>query len=174
MPRYEIFDEHGFNNLGILGSEDWLEINRLQIAALFGEVAALVKNIGNAAAHAGGKISPAGSEHQDQAPGHVFAAVVADSFDHSSRSGIAHRKALASTSIEERFAAGGAIESNVADQNIFLGSESGPARRIHYQPSTGQTLADVIVGLAFGRERASLGQKRAQALPRRSFELNPN
>src|SRR3981189_693414 len=163
MPRYEIFDEHGFNNLGILGSEDWLEINRLQIAALFGEVAALVKNIGNAAAHAGGKISPAGSEHQHQAPGHVFATVVADSFDHSSRSGIANRKALASNPVEKRFAAGGSVKGHIANQNIFLGSESGPARRIHHQPSAGQTLADVIVGLAFERERDSLGQKRAQA-----------
>src|SRR6266852_7128150 len=172
MPRHEIFDEHGFNNLGILRFKNWLEIDRFQIAALFGEVAALVKNVGDATAHAGGKISATGSERQNQAPGHVFATVIADSFDYSGSSGVADGKALASNPVKKRFAAGCAVEGNVADQNIFLGGESGSAGRIHHQPSTGQTLADVIVGLAFERKRDSLRQERAQALPRRSFELN--
>src|SRR6266852_3195650 len=174
MPRHEILDEYGFHNLGILRFENWLEIDRVQIATLFGEVTALVENVSHAATHASGKISAAGSEHQYQAPGHVFATMDADAFDHSGRSGVANRKALASDTVEKRFAAGCAVEGNVADQNIFLGGESGSAGRIHHQPSTGQTLADVIVGLAFERKRDSLRQERAQALPRRSFELNPN
>src|SRR5260370_20948026 len=126
MSRYEIFDEPGFNKLRILRFEDWLEIDRIQIATLSGKIAALVKNVSDAAAHAGGKISATGSEHQDQAPGHVFATVVANSFDYSGRSGVANRKALASDSIEKRFAAGGPVEGNVADQNILLGPETGP------------------------------------------------
>ena len=123
MSRHEIFDEHGFHNLGILRFENWLEVDRVQIAALFGEISALVENVGHAATHAGGKISAAGSEHQDQAPGHVFAAVVADAFDHSGRSGVANRKALAGDSVEKRFAAGRAVEGNVANQNIFSGAK---------------------------------------------------
>ena len=111
-------------NLRILRFENRLEVDRIQIATFFGKVSALVKNIGDAAAHAGGKISAAGSEHQDQALGHVFATVVADAFDHSGRSGIANGKALAGDSVEKRFAAGGAVEGNVADQNIFFGGET--------------------------------------------------
>src|ERR1700693_419039 len=129
MPRHEIFDEHGFNNLGVLRFENWLEIDRVQIAALLGEVAALVENVGNAAAHAGSKISATGSEHHDQAPGHIFATVVANSLDHSSCSGVAYREPLASDSVEKRFAAGGAVEGDIANQNIFLGGKSGPAWR---------------------------------------------
>src|ERR1700694_1992646 len=124
MPRDEIFDQHGVNNLGIVRFEKWLEIDRVQIAALFGKISALVKHVSNAPTHAGGKISAAGSEHQDQALGHVFAAVVAHAFDHSSRPGVANRKALTRDSVEKRFAAGGAIESNVANQNVVLGGET--------------------------------------------------
>src|ERR1700675_3838761 len=114
MPRDEILDKHGFHNLGILRFENRLQVNRLQIAALFSEVAALVENVGNATAHAGGKISATGSEHQHQAPGHVFATVVANALDHRGRSGVANRKPFASDTVEERFAAGGAVEGNVA------------------------------------------------------------
>src|SRR6202521_609505 len=109
MPRYKLFDQNGFDDLGILRFKNWLEIDRVQIAALFGKISALVENVGYAAAHASGKISATGSEHQDQAPGHVFAAVGADAFDHSRGSGVAHCKALASDPVEKRFAAGGAV-----------------------------------------------------------------
>src|SRR5260370_20335626 len=109
MSRHEIFDQHCFHNLGILRFENWLEVNRSQIATLFGEVPALVKNVGDAATHAGGKISPTGSEHQDQALGHVFAAVVANALDHRSRSGVANCEPLASNAVEKRFAAGCAV-----------------------------------------------------------------
>ena len=66
MSRHEIFDEHGLNNLGILRFENWLEIDRVQVTALFGKISAFVKYVSHAAAHAGGKISPASSEHQHQ------------------------------------------------------------------------------------------------------------
>src|ERR1700730_5845294 len=130
MPRHEILDEHGFHNLGILRFENRLQVDRVQVAALLGKISALVENVSHPATHASGKISPAGPEHQDQAPGHVFATVIANSFDHSSRSGVANCKALARDSVEKRFAAGGAVEGNVANQNILLGCESGTARRI--------------------------------------------
>src|SRR5260370_5248676 len=110
--------------MGILRFENWLEANRLQIATLFSEVSAFVKNIGDTAAHAGGKISAAGSEHEHQALGHVFAAVVANALDHRSRSGVANREPLTSDSVEKRFAAGGAVESNVANQDVVFASES--------------------------------------------------
>src|SRR5260221_12325517 len=131
MSRDEIFDEHGFHDLGVLRFENWLEVNRIQIAALFCEVAAFVENVGDTTTHAGGKISPTSSEHQDQAPRHVFATMVTNALDHSGSSGGANCEALASDSVEKRFAAGGAIEGNVADQNILLSGESGPSRRIY-------------------------------------------
>ena len=104
----------------VLRFENRLQVDRFQIAALFGEVSALVKDVSDAATHAGGKISAAGPEHQDQPLGHVFAAVVADAFDYGGRSGVANRKALARDAIEKRLAAGRAIKGNVANQNILF------------------------------------------------------
>src|ERR1035441_10451224 len=143
MPRHEIFDELGldelgFGELGILRIENWLKVNRAQIAALFGKVSTLVENVGDAAIHAGGKISPTGPEHQDQPLRHVFAAVVANSLDYRGRSGVANRKPLACDPVEKRFAAGGAVERAVANQDVLFGGETRPSRRIHHQRTRGQ------------------------------------
>src|ERR1017187_4365759 len=154
--------------------ENWLEVDRFQIAAFLGEVSALVKNVGDTATHASGEISAAGPEHQNQALGHIFAAVVADSLDYRSRSGVANRKPLARDPIEKRFTTGCAVEGNITNQNIVLGGETGPSRRIGNQASAGQPLANIIIALAFECEGNSLGQKCAHALPRRSVEMNAN
>ena len=84
----------------------------------------LVEDVGDAAAHAGGEVSAAGAEHHDQAVRHVFAAVVANAFDHCGRAGVANREALAGDAVEERFAAGRAVEGDVADQDVFFGGET--------------------------------------------------
>src|ERR1019366_3773156 len=130
-----VFDERGdfFDQPNILSFENRLKVHRVQITALFGEVSAFVKNVGAAATHAGGKIPAAGSEHQHQALGHVFAAVVADALDYRGRSRVANGEALTRDPIEKRFAASRAVESNVADENICLGSETRSSRRIDDQ-----------------------------------------
>src|SRR5580692_8009153 len=144
MPPDEFLYHRSFRELSILGFEKRLEINGIQIAAFFCEVSPFVENIGDASAHSGGEISTAGSQNQYQALGHIFATVVANSFDHGGCSRVANREALASDSIEKRLAASGAIERNVADQNIFFRSKCRTARWIHNQSSARQTLAHVI------------------------------
>ena len=69
------------------------------------------------------KLRPVLAQHDHQAVGHVFAAVVAHAFDDRRRAGIAHREPLAGHAVEERFAAGRAVEAHVADQNIFFRHE---------------------------------------------------
>ena len=61
---------------------DRLQIDRRAVAALLGEIALLVEHVGDAAAHAGGEVAAALAEHDDEAVGHVFAAVIAEAFDH--------------------------------------------------------------------------------------------
>ena len=51
------------------------------------------------------------------------------------------------------------------------GRKVGAARRIDDQPSARESLADVVVGVAFQLERHALGQKRAEALAGRPVEL---
>src|SRR5687767_4398139 len=52
------------------------KIDHGQIAAT-GEVAVHIENIGDAARHAGGKIASGLADDEDDAAGHIFAAVVA-------------------------------------------------------------------------------------------------
>src|SRR5579864_2402364 len=120
------------HKLNISRLDNWLEINRREIASLFGEIAALVENISDTAAHARSKISSASAQHHDETVGHVLAAVIAHAFDHGSRARVPHRKTLACHAIEKCFAAGGAIERNVANQNIFFRREMRLFWRIYH------------------------------------------
>jgi len=107
------------------------------VAALFGEVAGIVENVGKPAAHAGGEVAATAAQYHDQAFGHVFAAMIAEAFDDGGGAGVAHGKAFARHAVKVRFAAGGAVEGYVADQDIFFGQESGIARRIDDQAAAG-------------------------------------
>ncbi len=127
---HEIFD-----NLQILRLNQGFEIDRIQIAALFREVSALVEDVGDAAAHACGKISSAGSEDQHKSIRHVLAAMIAHAFDDGGRSGVADRKTFSSHAVEEGFAAGRAVESDIADDNVFLRQRSANLGRIDDQSS---------------------------------------
>ena len=60
---------------------DRLQIDGGPVAALLGEVAGFIEHVGDAAAHAGGEVAAGLAEHDDQAVGHVFAAVIAEAFD---------------------------------------------------------------------------------------------
>src|SRR5450755_427296 len=139
------------DNLHILTFKQRFEVNGVEVAAFLSEIHALVENIGDAAAHASGKISAARTEHQHQPVCHVLAAMIANPFDDCGRAGIAHGKAFTGDAVKEGFAAGRAVERNIANQDIFLGSEAGILRRIDNDPAAGQALADVVVGLAFER-----------------------
>ena len=62
-------------------------------------------------------------------------------------------------------------EHHVADQDVLFRQEGGAARRIDDQRAARESLADVVVGIAFQLERHALGQERAEALPGRAVEL---
>ena len=88
-----------------------------------GERAVLVEDVRDAAAHAGGEVAAGRAEHDDDAAGHVLAAVVADALDDGRRAGVAHGEALAGEAAEERPARGRAVEDRVADDHVLLGAE---------------------------------------------------
>src|SRR5438105_15063638 len=108
------------NELDIARFDHRFEINAGEIATLLREVSLVVENVCDAPAHASSKIPAAGTEHDDQTVGHVFAAVIADAFNHSRRAGVADCKSFDGNASEKCFAAGGAVKHNVADQDIFF------------------------------------------------------
>src|SRR5208337_2188119 len=105
---------------------------------------------------------------------HVLAAVVANALDDCGGAGIAYRKPLTGHAVEVRLTAGGAVEADVANQDILLRSKFRGARRIENQFSAGKSFADIVVGLAFQRQRYPTDQKCAKALPGAPRETHAN
>ena len=138
-----------------------------------GEVAVLVEHVGDAAGHAGGEVAPGRAEHDDAAAGHVFAAVVADAFDDGVR-----RRCCARRSVR-RPCRGCKPRRSVAPYSATLpmmmfssGDERRACRRIDDELAARQTLADVVVGVAFELERHAARHERAEALARGAVELD--
>ncbi len=147
------------------GVDERLEIDAGLVAAARGEVALIVVDVGDAAAHAGGEVAAGGAENDDEAVGHVFAAVVAHAFDDGGCAGVADGEALAGDAVEEDFAAGCAVEDDVADEDAFLGQEAGGLGRIGDDAAAGEALAEIVVGVAFEFERDALGTNAPKLWP---------
>ena len=94
--------------------------------------------------------------------------MVADAFDDRGGAGVADGKALAGDAVEEDLAAGGAIEHDVADEDVLLGQEAGVLRRIDDDAPAGESLADVVVGVAFQLERDAVGERMRRSSGRPS------
>src|SRR5450631_234735 len=148
------------DNLHILTFKQRFEVNGVEVAAFLSEIHALVENIGDAAAHASGKISAARTEHQHQPVCHVLAAMIANPFDDCGRARIAYGKAFTGDAVKEGFAAGCTIESHVADQDVLFGSKPRVLRRIDNDAAAGKTFPNIVVGVAVERECDSLGKER--------------
>ena len=88
MSRDEILDELFF--LRVFQS---FQVDHFQIAALR-EIALLVENVGDAAAHTGRKVA-SGAAKNDHPPAVSCTPVIADTFDNSNRSAVSNREPLA-------------------------------------------------------------------------------
>ena len=108
------FGAAGFLGVAAQQGRDFVELfaadgfhhYRLGIAAAF-ELAVRIERPGFAAGHAGAKIGTDRAEHQDRSGGHVFAAVVAATFNHRSGAGIADRETFAHPAGGVKLASGG-------------------------------------------------------------------
>ena len=128
------------------------------------ERAVLVEHVGDATRHAGREVAAGAAEHHHDAAGHVFAAVVAGAFDHRDRAGIAHGETFAGNAAEVAFALDRAVEHGVADDDRFLRHDAGVGGRAHDDASARESLADVVVGVAFELEgHAARAMRRSLA-----------
>src|SRR5262249_26391058 len=132
----------------IIGSLRIRRRHRLQFDA--GEVAQALEaalrivDVGDAARHAGGKVAPRLAQHDDDTAGHVLAALVAATFHHGERTGVAYRESFAGHALEIRLTGDRAIQHGVADDDVL----SRFARRVGVtddDAATGEALADIVV-----------------------------
>src|SRR5262245_36716999 len=157
----------------VILARHWLEIDHGEVAAAL-ELAVLVENIGDAARHAGGEISPGGPDHDDHASGHVLAAMVSGALDHGNRARVPHGKALAGDAAEIALPGNRAIEHGVAHDDRLLRHDARFRRRADDDASAGKTLADIVVGLTDKIEGDAMREPRAEALPGGARHAHPD
>src|SRR5262249_51130927 len=124
------------------------------------------------AGHAGGEIASGRAKHDDAPAGHVFAAMVAYGLNHRLHAAVAHAEAFAGHPANVSLAAGGAVQGDITNNNVFFRNKGGAFRREHDDFSAGQTLADIIVSVAFEEESHSFRHERAKTLARAAGEMD--
>src|SRR5258708_21738359 len=148
-----------------LSRQPRFELDHRHVAELV-EVARLVQHISHPARHPGGKIAPGLAEHDHDAAGHVFAAMIAGALDDSHGAGIAHRKAFAGDAAEIALTLDRAVHHGVADDNGILRHDARIARRLDDDAAARKALADIIVAFTFEIEGDAARQPRAERLTR--------
>src|SRR5262245_9173478 len=118
-------------------------------------------------------VLPRTKHHHDPA-GHVFAAMVAGPFDHRDGARVTHCEALAGDAAEIALALDGAVQHGVADDDRFLRLESAIGRRPDDDAAARETLADIVVGVAFELEGHAAREPSAEALAGRSGQAHVN
>ena len=122
------------------------------------------RNISDTAAHTCGKVLARAAEDNGNAARHIFAAVVADTLNNDSRTGVSYAETLACNARDERLAARCAEECNVADDDVLVRSELGILGLEKYKLTARKSLAEVVVAVALKGDRKSLRDKCAETL----------
>mmetsp|Transcript_52028 Transcript_52028/g.113312 ORF Transcript_52028/g.113312 Transcript_52028/m.113312 type:complete len:464 (+) Transcript_52028:625-2016(+) len=130
----------------------------------------LLKQVSEAAGHAGAGVPADLAEDDDDAARHVLAAVVAGTLDDGLRVGVAHGEALARAAAREELAARGAVEAGVADDDRLGRVEGGVGGRLDHDAPPVHPLGHVVVGVADDRVLEPINCKGAEGLPRATGE----
>jgi hypothetical protein len=100
--------------------------------------------------------------------------MIADRFHNRIYTRVADAEPFASHAVDVDFAAGGSVESNVADDDVFGGDEGGLGRWVEDDFTAAESFADVVVGIAFEFEGDSFGDECAKALSGTALEVEVN
>src|SRR6185312_16466328 len=110
------------------------------------------------------EVAPGGTDDDHPAAGHVLAAVIAHPFDDGAGAAVADTEPLAGDAADEGLTAGGAVERDVADDDVLLGDERSLLGRIDDEPPAREPLAEVVVGVPLQRQRHAARDEGAEAL----------
>ena len=92
-----------------------------------------VQYISDAARHSCGKIVAGSAKDNDSTAGHIFTAMLTDTFDNSHCAGIADTEAFSGDAVDKGSSAGGAVQSYIADDDVFFRLEACAFGRINNQ-----------------------------------------
>jgi hypothetical protein len=124
-----------------------------------------VVEIGPAAGHAGPEVGPDRSQNDDDAPGHVFAAVWADPLHHRLRAAVADREAHPRPADQMEPARRRPIEHGVAGDRFGRRCRPEVGFRCDSNRPARQTLGHVVVGLPDQPEIDAMAGEGPERLP---------
>src|SRR5258708_26734686 len=169
----EVAHDQRVQLLQLVGVIDRSQLDHPEVASRW-ERTIFVEHVGDPAAHAGCDVASCFTEPCDQAAGHVFASMIADSLAHRMRAAVAPRESLAGPPAEKRLTAGRAVERDVSDDDVLFGLEGRFLWRAHRDESAGQPLAAVVIGITLEVERDARREPRAETLACGTVQMNLN
>ena len=118
--------DHPAHNAYLRRVLELLEPDHLRIYSGRRNRPGVVEHVGDATGHAGGEIAAGRAQHDDPPAGHVFAAMVADAFDHRVDAAVADAEPLAGHAADVGLARRRAVQGHVADDDVSLRGEARP------------------------------------------------
>jgi hypothetical protein len=100
--------------------------------------------------------------------------VIADRFYYCIYTRIADTETFACHAVDVDFTAGGSVERDITDDDVFGGNEGGFGGGIEDDFTAAESFADVVVGIAFEFEGDSFGDECAEALSGTTLEVEVN
>src|SRR5258708_5834934 len=130
------------------------------------------QNVSQAAGHTRSEIQTERPEDDDDATGHILAAVLADTLDYGESSAVADSETLPTAAGDKELARGSTVEHGVSGKNVTAPG-SGKSSSDGDGPA-GKAFSDVVVSFALELEGYTLGKKSAEALARRPMKILPD
>src|SRR2546423_7356699 len=104
------------------------------------------EDVGETAGHSRAKVQTERTEHEDDAASHVFAAVLADTFNYGKGAAVADAETLAGASCDIELARCCAVENGISGENVATARRGRPGR--NGNRAARHAFADVVVGFA--------------------------
>ena len=133
-----------------------------------------VVDVCDATTHAGSEVAPGLAQYHHTATGHILATVVAGTLNHGDGTRVTHTEALTHLTVDIELAAGGTIESRISGNDVLFGFVViAPAGwRQDRDTATTESLAEIVVGLAFQTDVQPFRGEGTKTLACRPLELN--
>ena len=158
-----------FINIFLL--DDCFQFHHAEIAVHV-EVAVPIKDISNAPGHACCKVTSGFAKNDYTATGHVFATVIADSFNDSMGATVPHAESFCCAASEEGFTTGCTVKYDITNDDVFFGSKATDFRWIDNDSSSGKPFSYIVIRITFEFDRNSFGEECSDALTGRAIELD--
>ncbi|GKT49344.1 uncharacterized protein ColSpa_09525 [Colletotrichum spaethianum] len=136
------------------------------------EVLVNVEDVGDTAGHTGSEVAASAAQNDDTAASHVLATVVADTLNDSGGTGVTDGESLRSNTTEEASTLGSTVQADVTNDDVLLSLEHGGTGRVDNQATTGQTLADVVVGITLKLEGNTGGEESTEGLTSGTLDVD--